>query len=103
MHYNTGESIFSPTTSMATIQIRIDDSTKKKTKKILDELGLDFSTAIKMFFKQIAIRKGMPFEVLTENGFTIEVEKEILRRAQEKDSIGPFDADEALELLQKKL
>lgn len=88
---------------MATIQIRIDDSTKKKTKKILDELGLDFSTAIKMFFKQIAIRKGMPFEVLTENGFTEEVEREILRRSQESDIIGPFDADEALELLHKKL
>lgn len=90
---------------MATIQIRIDDSTKKKTKKILDELGLDFSTAIKMFFKQIAIRKGMPFEVLTENGFTVEAERSLVERLKKPGEFdGPYSTEEELrEVFNKKM
>jgi DNA-damage-inducible protein J len=45
----------------STIQIRIDESTKKKAKKILDEVGLDLSSGIKLFLSQVVIVKGIPF------------------------------------------
>jgi addiction module RelB/DinJ family antitoxin len=32
------------------IQVRIDTKTKKEAKQILDSLGLDMSSAIKLFF-----------------------------------------------------
>jgi len=46
---------------MTHVTIRIDEKLKKNTKKILEKQGLDMSTAIKMFFNQITIEKGLPF------------------------------------------
>ena len=68
---------------MTTIQVRIDEKTKKQAQKILNDIGLDMSSAIKMYFKQITIKKGIPFRVVTENGLTPEEEESILRAAEE--------------------
>lgn len=85
---------------MTTIQIRIDEKTKRSAKKVLAELGLDLSTAIKAYLKQITLRKGLPFRVLTENGYTLEEEQEILKAAEEarqgKNISGPFTPEEAI-------
>lgn len=68
----------------ATIQIRIDDRVKQAVKKILDNLGLDFSAAIKMFLNQVVAERGLPFRPrLTENGLTPEQEQEILQAEAE--------------------
>lgn len=48
---------------MSTIQIRIDEETKAAAKKVLDDLGLDLSTAIKLYLKQVALRRAIPFEL----------------------------------------
>lgn len=68
---------------MSTIQIRIDAKTKKSAKKVLDEVGMDMSSAIKVYLKQIVIRKGIPFQLLTENGLTVEQEQAILKASEE--------------------
>lgn len=70
---------------MATIQLRIDNATKKSAKTILDKLGIDMSSAIKIYLKQIVINKGIPFKVITENGFTLEQELEIIKASEEAD------------------
>lgn len=88
---------------MDTIQIRIDEKTKKSAKKILENMGLDMSGAIKIFLKQVVIKKGLPFQVITENGFTLEFEMETLKAIQEAKKgiglIGPFEGNEAVEYL----
>jgi DNA-damage-inducible protein J len=68
---------------MTQIQIRIDEKTKKDAQAILSEVGMDLSSAIKVYLKQIIIYKGLPMKVLTENGFTIEQEKEIIKASEE--------------------
>lgn len=68
---------------MTTVQARIDAKVKKDTKRILDKLGLDFSSAINLYFRQITQKKGIPFRVLTENGFTEEEEREMLREVED--------------------
>jgi len=57
---------------MSNIQIRIDKKEKEEVKKILDKLGLDMSSAIKLFLRQTKIKKGLPFLLLTENNLTVE-------------------------------
>ncbi len=64
---------------MTTIQVRTQDTTKKAAQLILSRLGLDLSTAINMYLVQIIEKKGIPFEILTENGLTTAEEKEILK------------------------
>jgi len=83
---------------MSTIQVRIDEKTKKSAKKVLDNIGMDMSSAVKIYFKQIVITQGIPFKLLTENGLTIEQERKILKASDEaKRGInveGPFDSAE---------
>ena len=64
---------------MTTIQIRTDERTKKHARKILEKLGLDLSTAINIYLVQIIAKKGLPFEVLSENGLTHAEEAEMLK------------------------
>lgn len=51
----------------ASVFVRIDPRTKEKAEKILNELGISASTAINMFYKQIIIQNGMPFDVKNSN------------------------------------
>ncbi|MDO8598904.1 MAG: type II toxin-antitoxin system RelB/DinJ family antitoxin [bacterium] len=68
---------------MATIQVRIDERVKRSANRVLDALGLDMSTAVKLFLRQVSLRKGIPFRLLTENGLTVEEESAILRASRE--------------------
>lgn len=68
---------------MSYIQLRIDDKTKNSAKKVLDELGVDMSSAIKVYLRQIVINQGIPFKLVTENGFTPDEEQEILKASEE--------------------
>lgn len=89
--------------NMSTIQVRIDEKIKKQSQKILDEIGMDLSGAIKIYLKQIIIKEGLPFKVLTENGFTKEFEKETLEAYKmaktKKDLVGPFEENKAVDYL----
>ncbi|MDD4358245.1 MAG: type II toxin-antitoxin system RelB/DinJ family antitoxin [Candidatus Pacebacteria bacterium] len=62
------------------IQIRIDSKTKKEAKKILENLGMDMSSAIKIFFRQVINTKSFPCELRDSNGMTLR-NAEILREA----------------------
>ncbi len=68
---------------MTTIQLRVDERTKRSSKKVFDKLGIDMSSAVKMFLRQVIARQGIPFRALTENGLTIEQEQKILRASDE--------------------
>ncbi len=63
---------------MTTIQIRIDEKTKKSAKKVLDKVGIDMSSAVIVYLKQIIIQKGIPLKLMTENGLSPEDEKNII-------------------------
>jgi len=64
---------------MTTIQVRTSEKTKKAAQKILKNLGMDLSTAINIYLVQIVWKKGIPFEILTENGMTVAEEQELLK------------------------
>ena len=68
---------------MSYIQLRVDDKTKNSAKKVLDKLGVDMSSAIKVYLKQIVINQGIPFRLVTENGFTPKEEMDILEASGE--------------------
>ncbi len=59
------------------LQIRIDSKTKKEAKKVLDGLGLDISSAIKLLLKQIVISGNLPYEIRDVNGFTLKKSQEL--------------------------
>ena len=50
---------------MTTINIRIDESTKKKFVKICEDMGLDVSSLVKLFIMQVIYEQRIPFEIKT--------------------------------------
>ena len=67
---------------MTTIQVRIDEKTKKKAKKVFKDMGLDISTGIKVYLNRVVKDNGIPFVVRTENGYTPEQEQEMIKEVQ---------------------
>jgi DNA-damage-inducible protein J len=50
-------------TAMATIQVRVDDQTKAAVDSLFSGLGLDTSTAVRMFLMASLENDGLPFSV----------------------------------------
>jgi len=74
--------------SQETIQIRIDAKTKREARKTLDALGLDMSSAVKLFLTNVVIRQGIPLDLRTENGFTLEQEHRLITETEEAKRSG---------------
>ncbi|MCH7522027.1 MAG: type II toxin-antitoxin system RelB/DinJ family antitoxin [Candidatus Marinimicrobia bacterium] len=51
----------------AKINTRIEPELKEQVDAILDKLGLTMAEAIRLYFKQIVHRKGIPFDVRIPN------------------------------------
>lgn len=47
----------------ANLYVRIEPEIKEQAEKILSTLGIPASNAINMFYKQIILQRGLPFEV----------------------------------------
>lgn len=70
----------------STINIRIEPKIKEEAEKILSNLGITSSNAIDIFYRQIILKRGLPFEIrLPENAPDIEdmtreeIEMEIIK------------------------
>ena len=50
-------------TKTANLYARIEPDVKKQAEEILLTLGIPVSNAINMFYKQIILQRGLPFEV----------------------------------------
>ena len=46
------------------IQVRIDNDLKVKANQIFSDLGLDISSAIRMFLKRSVLENGIPFSMV---------------------------------------
>ena len=52
---------------MTTLNIRIEENIKNKANKTLSSLGLDMSTAVKIFLNQVITENGLPFIPTNKN------------------------------------
>lgn len=51
---------------MTQVHIRMDDSVKKEAEAIFAELGINISSAVNIFLKQVIRKGGLPFDMTTE-------------------------------------
>lgn len=89
----------------ANLYARIEPDLKEQAESILTALGIPASNAITMFYKQIILQKGLPFEVklptnrpldlttLDEEELNAELEKGFadIEAGRTKDAKGVFD------------
>ena len=55
----------------ANLYARIEPEIKEQAEKILSTLGIPASNAINMFYKQIILQRGLPFEVKIPSAFSL--------------------------------
>lgn len=62
---------------MSTVNVRIDEVLKKEAVKALENLGLDISSAVKMFLKQVVNTGEIPFKAITEKAYVKMLDREV--------------------------
>jgi len=58
-------------TKVATIRARIEPQLKAEVESIFRELGLSITEAITLFYQQVKLNRGLPFEVRVPNETTL--------------------------------
>lgn len=57
----------------ANLYVRIEPEIKEQAEKILSTLGIPASNAINIFYKQIILQRGLPFEVKIPDSTPIDI------------------------------
>ena len=76
------------------VRARIDGQVKEKATKVLAEMGLSVSDAIRLLLVRVATEKALPFEIKVPNAETREAMAELERGAgRSYDSVADLMAD----------
>ena len=73
-------------TKSAVVHARMEPGTKKKAEGVLRHLGLSPTEAIRLFYRQICLRSGLPFPVALPNMLT----RETLRKSRRGEGVDRF-------------
>lgn len=79
-----------PQTSV--VHARIDSATKAATEKVLDSIGITPTEAIRLFYRQIAIRKAFPLELHVPNSLT----SSVIETSDRNEDVESFESSSAL-------
>ena len=78
----------------ASVNVRINENIKQHAESILEDLGLSRAVAIDLFYRQIILHKGLPFDLklntppLSTSDFTPSELENILSRGVEESNNG---------------
>jgi len=72
----------------AVIHARIEPNEKASAERVLHRLGLSPTEAIRIFYKQITLRKGLPFSVHIPNELTTKT----LSNSRKGKNVEKFDS-----------
>ena len=75
-----------------TIRARVEPELKHQAEALLRELGLSATEAITLFYRQVTMHRGLPFEVKVPNAETTEA----LRQAESTAGLSEYAALEDL-------
>ena len=70
-----------PKTAM--VRARVEPELKRRAEELFSELGLSTTEAITLFYKQVAIHRGLPFSVRIPNAVTVEA----MRQAENREDL----------------
>ena len=82
-------------TSTQMIHARIDQNVKRQAESVFSSLGINTSEAIRMFFAQVAMNQGIPFDVKIPNKET----RKAIEESRLNKNLKSYSAEEFHELL----
>jgi DNA-damage-inducible protein J len=79
-------------TKTETVRARVEPQLKREAESVLKDLGLSPAEAIRLFYKQVTLRHGLPFAVEIPNAET----RDAMRQALEREDLSEWSDLEAL-------
>lgn len=80
------------------LQVRVEDSLKDEAAQVFERLGIDTSTAVRLFLKRAVMENGIPFRMTlpkapykAERGYRAMIE---MGEASEKNGLADMSLDE---------
>lgn len=80
------------------LQVRVEDSLKDEAAQVFEKLGIDTSTAVRMFLKRAIMENGIPFRMTlpktpynADRGYRAMVE---ISEASEENGVSDMSLDE---------
>ena len=74
------------------IRARVEPELKRQAEEYFSALGMSTTEAITLFYKQVTVHRGLPFEVRIPNDETIEA----LRQARDREGLEEYSSLEDL-------
>ena len=71
------------------LQVRVPEKLRKDADEVLEKVGLDMSTAVRVYLKKIITTRGIPFSLVAEDSNGLEfvrVDKDIQNKLDKIDS-----------------
>lgn len=75
---------------MTTIQVRIDEKTKRQARKVFSGMGLDLSSGIKLYLTRVAKDEAVPFSLHVPNAET----RRAIKNMRNHKNLKSFDSFE---------
>ena len=72
----------------AVVHARLEPQVKKRAEGIFSKLGMSPTEAIRLFYTQVSLHKGLPFSVKIPNKLT----RKVLKESQAGKNIEEFDS-----------
>ena len=67
--------------STATLQVRLDSQLKKDAERFFSAAGLDTTTAVRIFLRQVLIRQAIPFNIIADDPFYAPANQKLLKES----------------------
>ena len=82
------------------LQVRVDEETKRKASEIFNALGIDLSTAVRIFLKKSIAVGGLPFEMnLSKTTVDAIAAAEEMRKISKENGNDKMSLDEINEII----
>lgn len=82
----------------AVIQTRVDIGLKQDADDFFESIGMDTTTAIRIFLKQALIQRKIPFEIIQDNSFYSEKNMNALEHSKNQMENGQHSIHELVEV-----
>lgn len=82
----------------AVLQTRVSEELKKQADSFFESIGLDTTTAIRLFLKQSIIQRKIPFEIIQEDTFYSEKNQKALLHSLHQMENGQHSIHELVEV-----
>ena len=81
----------------STLQIRVDSNLRRQAEDFFNGAGLDMSSAVRLFLKQVVIRRRIPFDVIAEDPFLSDANQRVLAESIRSLEEGKGEQHELIE------